>query len=404
MGSESKRESIPSKEEVAAQEEIWKYILGFTPMAMVKCAIELGIPDILENHETPMTLAELTSKLGCNEASLYRIMRFLIHYKIFQEIPVSETSVGYAQTPLSRLLTRHGENSMVDLVLLESSPVMLAPWHKLSAWVLGNKELPFEAAHDDKDLWGFTEANPSHSKLFDDAMACDAHVAVAAVIEGCPEVFEGLKTMVDVGGGDGTTLRLIVKAFPWIKGINFDLPHVMSVARAFPGVEHVGGNMFDHVPKANAAYLMAIIGRKGDNEFKEVVLMLDMVMMAHTSNGKERTLEEWSYVFHEAGFSRYTKVLHDWRDEECINILKKCREAIPQDTGKVIIVEAIIGRKGDNEFKEVGLMLDMVLMAHTSNGKERTLEEWSYVFHEAGFSRYTIKHIQSYHSVIEVYP
>ncbi|KAI3736425.1 hypothetical protein L6452_15968 [Arctium lappa] len=354
MSSEPKREIIHSKEEVAAQEEIWKYILGFTPIALVKCAIELGIPDILENHETPMTLLELTSKLGCNESSLYRIMRFLIHYKIFQEKPVSETSVGYALTPLSRLLTRHGQNSMADFVLLESSPVMLAPWHKLSAWVLGNKELPFEAAHDGKDLWGFTAANPSHSKLFDDAMACDARVAVAAVIEGCSEVFEGLKTMVDVGGGDGTALRLIVKAFPWIKGINFDLPHVVSVARAFPGVEHVGGNMFDHVPKANAAYLM--------------------------------------------------KVLHDWRDEECINILKKCREAIPQDTGKVIIVEAIIGRKGDHEFKEVGLMLDMVMMAHTSNGKERTLEEWSYVFHEAGFSCYTVKHIQSYHSVIEVYP
>ncbi|KVG69213.1 hypothetical protein Ccrd_026273 [Cynara cardunculus var. scolymus] len=331
MGSEPKRERIHSKEEeeAAAQEEIWKYILGFTPMALVKCAIELGIPDILENHETPMTLAELTSKLGCNQSSLYRIMRFLIHYKIFQEKPVSETSVGYAQTSLSRLLTRHGENSMADLVLLESSPVMLAPWHKLSAWVLGNKELPFEAAHGGKDLWGFTAANPGHSKLFDAAMACDARVAVAAVIEGCPKVFEGLKTMVDVGGGDGTALRSIVKAFPWIKGINFDLPHVVSVAPAATGVEHVGGSMFDYVPKADAAYFL--------------------------------------------------------------------------DTGKVIIVETIIGKK-DHEFKGVGLMLDMVMMAHTSNGKERTLEEWAYVFHEAGFSRYTVNHIQSYPSVIEVYP
>ncbi|KAI3736429.1 hypothetical protein L6452_15970 [Arctium lappa] len=353
MSSEPKREIIHSKEEVAAQEEIWKYILGFTPIALVKCAIELGIPDILENHETPMTLLELTSKLGCNESSLYRIMRFLIHYKIFQEKPVSETSVGYALTPLSRLLTRHGQNSMADLVLFSNSPIMLASWHKLSTWVLDNKELPFEAAHNN-DLWGFTAANPGYSKLLNDGMACDARVAVAAVIEGCPEVFEGLKTMVDVGGGDGTTLRLIVKAFPWIKGINFDLPHVVAVASAATCVEHVGGNMFDYVPKANAVYLM--------------------------------------------------NVLHDWRDKECIDILKKCREAIPEDTGKVIIVEAIIGRKEDHEFKEVGLMLDMMMMAQTCNGKERTLEEWSYVIHEAGFTRYTIKHIRAYHSLIEVYP
>ena len=110
MATEIQRKRTISKEVAKAQEEIWKFILGFTPTAVVKCAIELGIPDILENHETPMTLAELASKIGCNQSSLYRIMRFLIHYKIFQEKPVFETSVGYAQTPLSRLLTRHGEN------------------------------------------------------------------------------------------------------------------------------------------------------------------------------------------------------------------------------------------------------------------------------------------------------
>ncbi|KAJ0505830.1 putative O-methyltransferase domain, plant methyltransferase dimerization [Helianthus annuus] len=354
MGSESKIEIHNLKdEEVAAQEEIWNIILGFTRTAVVKCAIELGIPDILENRESPMTLADLASELKCSQALLYRIMRFLIHYKVFQEKPVSKTCVGYTQTPLSRLLTRNGKHSMADLVLVESTPVMLAPWHKLSAWVLGNEGLPFEAAHG-KDLWGFCAENPSHSKLFNDGMACDARAGVAAVIGGCPEVFEGVGTLVDVGGGDGTALRSIVEACPWIKGINFDLPHVVSVAPVSVGVEHVGGNMFDHVPKADAVYIM--------------------------------------------------KVLHDWADDDCIAILRKCREAIPQDTGKVIIVDAIVGREEDHEFKGAGLLLDMAMMAHTSDGKERTSKEWSYVFHEAGFTRYTIKHIRAYQSVIEVYP
>ncbi|KAI3515222.1 hypothetical protein L1887_14011 [Cichorium endivia] len=354
MAAEINREKIDSKEEeAAAAEEIWKYVFGFTPMAVVKCAIELGIPDILEKHKTPMTLVELAAELGCSLSSLHRIMRFLIQYKIFQEKPISETSFGYAQTPLSRLLTRHGKHSMADFVLLESSPIMLAPWHKLSARVLDSGNSPFGAAHGD-DVWRFAAANPSHSKLIDDAMACDARVAVGAVIQGCPDVFEGLTTVVDVGGGDGTALRLIVEACPWIKGINFDVPHVVSMAPLCKGVDHVRGNMFDHVPKADAAYLM--------------------------------------------------KVLHDWGDEECIDILRKCREAIPQDKGKVIIVEAIIGREENHKFKDVILMLDMVMMAHTSKGKERTLEEWSYVFNKAGFTRYTTKHIRTYHSVIEVYP
>ncbi|KAI3745248.1 hypothetical protein L1987_58357 [Smallanthus sonchifolius] len=326
MGSEIKREKYNSKEEeVAAQEEIWNIILGFTPTALVKCAIRLGIPDILENHESPMTLADLASELKCSQSSLYRIMRFLIHYK----------------------------HSMADFVLLESTHAMLAPWHKLSGWVLGNEDLPFEAAHG-ADLWGFCKANPSYIKLLNDAMACDARAGVAAVIEGCPDVFEGVRTLVDVGGGDGTALRLIVESCPWIKGINFDLPHVVAVAPACVGVEHVGGSMFDHVPKADAIYIM--------------------------------------------------KVLHDWTDDDCIAILKKCREAIPQDTGKVIVIDAIVGREENHEFKGVGLLLDMVMMAHTKEGKERTSKEWSYVFHEAEFTRYTMKQIRAYQSVIEVYP
>nr|GFA30600.1 caffeate O-methyltransferase (COMT) family [Tanacetum cinerariifolium] len=208
MTTEIKAEIPLSKdEEVAAQEDIWKYILGFTPMALVNCAIELGIPDILENHESPI----------------------------------------------------HGKHSMADLVILESNPIMLAPWHKLSAWVLDNKTLPFEAAHG-VDLWGFASANPGFSTLFNNAIACDARVTV------------------------------------------------------------------------------------------------------------------------------------------------KCREAISPHTGKVIIVETIVGRKEDHGFKGVALMHDMVMMAHTSNGKERTLKEWSYLFNEAGFTRYTIKDIRACQSVMEVYP
>lgn len=111
-------------------------------------------------------------------------------------------------------------------------------------------------------------------------------------------------------------------------------------------------------------------------------------------------------------------VLHDWSDDECIQILKRCREAIPKDKGKVIIVEAVIdnGQKkednGDNNnnynkhdnLKDVGLFLDMVMLAHTTTGKERTLEEWTYVLTEAGFGRPTVRSIAAVQSVIEAFP
>jgi hypothetical protein len=255
---ETQREATWQEEEEQAEVAIWKYAFGFTEMAVVKCAIELGIADVIESHGSPMTLSELSSALACAPSPLYRIMRFLMHRKIFKEELVAHGSLGYAQTALSRRLMRHGERSMAAMILLESSPVMLAPWHSLSARVLANETSPFDAAHGE-DLWSYASENPAHSQLFNEAMACDARLTVPAMIHDCPEVFDGLGSLVDVGGGDGTTLQTLVKAFPWLRGINFDLPHVVSVAAESIGVEHVGGDMFLSVPKADAVFIKVSI-------------------------------------------------------------------------------------------------------------------------------------------------
>ncbi|KAE8655224.1 heterodimeric geranylgeranyl pyrophosphate synthase small subunit [Hibiscus syriacus] len=284
-----------------------------------------------------MTLSELTTTLGCEPSRFHRIMRFLVHYQIFKEESITRDSIDFALTPLSRRLIRHGERSMAALILLESSPVMLAPCLSLSAHVLNSGNSPFEAANG-KDVWNYAEVNPGHSKLINDAMACDAKVAVSAIIEGCPQVFDGLESLVDVGGGNGTALSMLVKAFPWIHGINFDLPRVVAVAPKVDGIEHVGGDMFKCVPKADAAFLM------------------------------------------------------------------KCREAIRHDhKGKVIIVQSVIEEDKDDKFEFVRMMLDMVMMAHTSNGKERTLKQWEYILGEAGFTRFNVKRVNAVQSVIEAY-
>ena len=87
-------------------------------------------------------------------------------------------------------------------------------------------------------------------------MPCDARLVVPAMIQGCPGLFDGLSSLVDVGGGTGTTIKLLIKACPWLQRINFDLPHVVSVAAEITGVEHAGGDMFESVPKADAAFTL----------------------------------------------------------------------------------------------------------------------------------------------------
>jgi len=243
------------EEDQQAEASIWKYIFGFTEISVVKCAIELGIADAIESHGSPMTLSELSSALTCAPSPLYRIMRFLMHRGIFKEELNTHGSPCYAQTSLSRRLVRYGEHSMAAFFMVNSSPMAMASLHRLSARVLANGTSPFEMAHGE-EAWSFLAANPAQSQLVNEAMASDARVVVPAIIHGCPEVFDGLGSLVDVGGGNGTTLHMLVQAFPWLRGINFDLPHVVSEALEFHMVENVGGNMFESVPKADAAFLM----------------------------------------------------------------------------------------------------------------------------------------------------
>ncbi|KAL9238418.1 hypothetical protein vseg_012841 [Gypsophila vaccaria] len=230
---------------------------------------------------------------------------------------------------------------------------MLAPWLGLSKRVLQETCSAFDDVHGE-DVWRFASENQIHSKLINDAMASDARVVIPRVIKECPKLFDDVCYVVDVGGGDGTTLCMLVKGYPWIKGINFDLTHVIEANLPCEGVEHVSGNMFDSVPKG------------------------DVVVI------------KW--------------VLHDWGDEECIQILKNCKEAIPKDKGKVIILEGVLAEETSDQLEDARLMLDMVMMAHTTNGKERTFNEWSDVLLKAGFSRVDVTPIHAVQSVIEAYP
>ncbi|ERM97017.1 hypothetical protein AMTR_s03202p00005850, partial [Amborella trichopoda] len=132
--------------------------------------------------------------------------------------------------------------------------------------------------------------------------------------------FSGLTTLVDVGGGTGTTLSEIVKAHPHISGINFDLPHVVSTAQDYPGVVHVGGDMFVSIPHADA------------------VLM------------------KW--------------IFHDWEDEECVKILKQCKKSIPKNGGKLIIVDAVLRPEEDtSSFADSRLAFDLVMVTLSTGEK-----------------------------------
>ena len=97
-------------------------------------------------------------------------------------------------------------------------------------------------------------------------------------------------------------------------------------------------------------------------------------------------------------------IFHDWGDEDCVRILKQCKEAIStrEPKGKVIIIDTVIGSASKRIFEEAQLLMDLNMMVLVP-GKERDEKKWSKMFIDAGFTKYKICPILEPRSLIEVY-
>jgi hypothetical protein len=163
----------------------------------------------------------------------------------------------YELTQTSRWLLHDAELSIVLIVLLRNHPLQLALLHYLSHCV---KEggTTFKKAHG-CEIWDFASKNPEYNNIFNDAMACTTKIAMVAILAEYKDGFGGVGSLVDVGGGMGGMMIEIVKAHPHIKGINFDLPHVVATTPMHQGVSHVEGDMFDVIPNADAIFMKVCI-------------------------------------------------------------------------------------------------------------------------------------------------
>ncbi|KAK9138125.1 hypothetical protein Sjap_008719 [Stephania japonica] len=161
--------------------------------------------------------------------------------------------------------------------------------------------------------------------------------------------FDNLKVVVDLGGGIGTVLKMLISQYPNIRGINIDLPHVIARAPPISGVEHVVGDVFGSIPKADA------------------ILMKN--------------------------------VLHIWNDEQCIAILKNCYDALP-DNGKVIVIDMVLPAFPEPTIASKSFYgMDITMILH--GGKERTKTEFKTLARKAGFAGIKVMCHACTNSVVE---
>lgn len=319
-------------------------LASFSVVPMVlKSAIELDLLEIMAKAGPGayMSPADIAAKLPTKnpEAAtmLDRMLRLLASYSVLtyslRHLPDGRVERLYGLAPVCKFLIKNEDGvSIAPIALMNQDKVLMESWYHLTEAVLDGG-IPFNKAYG-MTAFEYHGTDPRFNKVFNRGMSDHSTITMKKILE-TYKGFEGLKTVVDVGGGTGATLNMIVSKYPEIKGINFDLPHVIEDAPSYPGVEHVGGDMFVSVPKGDAIFM------------------------------------KW--------------ICHDWSDQHCLKFLKNCYEALP-DNGKVIIAECILPVAPESSLAAKGVIhIDVIMLAHNPGGKERTEKEYEALAKGAGF-------------------
>ena len=329
-----------------AHVSIMQLLNGAHVAGAVSCLAELGIPDLLEAG--PRSAEELAAQTGTNPQALYRLMRATACVGVLAEGPEGT----FSETPMSAVLRSNANPSLRALAVMGGREWHGRGWSRLKYCVRTGKQALDQVygAH----IFEYLRQNPEEAQIFHDTMTALSMIdgpAVAAAYS-----FDGIHSVVDVGGGHGLLLATILARNPHLKGTLYEVPHVVDGCRngpLTPVMERctlVSGDMFSSVPAGADAYIMK-------------------------------------------------HIIHDWPDDLCVKILTACRKAV-NPGGKLLVVDNVI--QPGNDFSP-GKFLDLQMLIFPG-GRERTEKQFGELFTAAGWKLSRIIPTAAADSIVEGVP
>ncbi|KAL2337116.1 hypothetical protein Fmac_011562 [Flemingia macrophylla] len=344
------------------------HLLGPVHSAVLKAALELNLFEIIAKASPiGVSASDVASELPTQHPELPRRLDRMLCLLASNSLLACSTCTNedghierlYQLSPAGQYFVKdENKGSLAFLSTFFSHRVILLNLVMFVVFVsLNFKEIlcdfdkgVFEKVHG-VPIYEGIQTDPTLNNIFNIAMANLGIIEMNKILETYAG-FEEISSLVDVGGGIGQNLNMIISKYPSIKGINFDLPHVIQNAPNYPGIQLLEGDMFECVPKGGAIILKA--------------------------------------------------VLHNWSDEKCIKILTNCHKALPQN-GKVIIVDIIMPEVvHSTEADRMATGFDNLM--YLDGGIERTEKQFENLCKYSGFSHFHVaSRVLSTLGVIEYY-
>jgi len=312
-----------------SEDEFLNCILqGYKYAQLLYVAARTGIADVLK--EGAKASEELAQTMGLDALVLGRVMRGL-------------GLCGFvARDDNGRfVLTSFGERFQTDAPgsLREWAIFMGEIYYPAWAGLLNSLESGQSAFGHifGTGAFEYFEKNPDIGFRFNELMNGDT-LKVAQII--CEAYnFSTVWKIVDIGGGHGALLNVILTTYPHLSGILFDKPLALRVAdQRFKTAEIqekcrlIAGDFFVAVPTGGDLYIL-----KG--------------------------------------------VIQDWSDAQAARILKNCRRAMKKKM-KLLVIERIVPEQMDNPQNWIDTDLHLLVL---TGGRERTLKEHERLLAGTGF-------------------
>jgi len=330
---------------VSPQISILRMVYGAVTTRLIAVVAELGIADALDDG--PRAVADLAVDTGMNPDALRRILRTLAGIGIFSEV----APATFGNTDLSATLRAGAAGSVRDVVLELGAAETFGSLARIMHSVRTG-EPAFDEAYG-TDWWTYLSERAGRSEVFNNAQSITARQVHSLVLE--PYDLSDARLLIDVGGGHGNLVASMLHRYPDLHGVVFDQPAVVEGARAVldaakvaDRAEALGGSFFEQVPAGGDVYLLSMI-------------------------------------------------LHDWSDEQCLEILTRIRAAMAPGA-KILVIDPVLP---EDNTPHIGKFVDVYMLMYFG-GRERTEREFDALFDAAGLRRIETRHSKAPSSLLVV--
>ena len=332
-------------DEAAAASRLMEITIAHWQGELLLQAAQMSLADKFSADE-PRSASDLAAEYGMRARPLYRFLRSLTGLGLLS----LAGGDSFRLTDLGAALKTGAPGAARSAVIALVGDMVKPAWKQFDHGLFTG-DTGFEKAHG-MGLFQYLQTNPGMAQFFSETMVGFHGREPPAVAEAYD--FTDIGSLVDVGGASGNMLGHVLSRHPNVRGVLYDLPHVVADAPALLESHGVAervtiesGNFFEGVPAGHDAYLLS-------------------------------------------------HIIHDWDDGENATILKNVREAMKPD-GKLLIVEMVLP-EGDEP--HMGKMLDMMMLL-VPGGEERTPSEYAQLLEPNGFRMTRVVPTASAVSVVE---